>query len=70
MASVFASRDYGFGAEVDAALFEEINATRRGKTYGSSQPVNDILWSDLKLGLTMEEDPFVKVFGIGSNEEG
>jgi hypothetical protein len=41
-----------------------------GKKYVSTQAANDVLGSDLKQDLTMEEDPFVKVFGIGSNEDG
>ncbi len=70
MASVFASRDFGFGAGVDALLLEEINVTRRGKKYKSSQAAIEILGSDDKKDLTLEDDPFIKVFGIGSNEDG
>jgi hypothetical protein len=62
---------YGFGAVIDAALLEKINATRCGNKYvQSSQAAIEILGSNVKKDLTAEGDSFVEVFGISSNEDG
>ena len=45
MASVFASRDFGLRADVNAQLLEEMNVTHRGKKYKSSQAAIEIIGS-------------------------
>jgi hypothetical protein len=45
MASVFASRDFGFVADLNAQLLEEMNVTHRGKKNKSWQAAIEILGS-------------------------
>jgi hypothetical protein len=45
-------------------------ATHRGNNCTSSQAANDIMGLDLILSLAMEDVQFLKMFDIGSNEDG
>lgn len=68
MISAFQSRETGFGVQISRIQMEEINETRRGKTYVDLDAALAIHGQVAKKDL--KESPFVVSFELGMNNEG
>ena len=68
MMSAFISWDTGLRLEIEAAMLERINESRRGQRRADQRAANNIFNSVDKSDLV--ESPFAKCFELGANNEG
>jgi hypothetical protein len=71
MVSGIQSREFGFGfREITAEELSEINKERAGKCYADENAAYKVLGSKLKDVLMEGDNPFIRYFQFGANNEG
>ena len=71
MVSGMQSREFGFGfREITTEELYYINKERAGKSYADEKAATKVLGSKLKEVLMKEDNPFIRYFQFGANNEG